>query len=216
MTVSQDPQDRRGLLREALRALDEMQGRLDASERRQREPIAIVGVSCRLPGGVSDPESYWALLRDGVDAIREAPDDRWPERPASRPLGGYLDRVDEFDAGFFGISPREAVTMDPQHRFLLEAVWEALERSGHAPDGLGGSRTGVFVGITTSDNFNPFDGRMATLSVFAYTQYMQPGFPSEPGYDRAWAAALILIIIVMVLNLVARLVSRFFAPKTRG
>lgn len=74
----------------------------------------------------------------------------------------------------------------------------------------------VTAGITTGDNFDPFDDRMATLPVFAYYQYVAPGTPPEPALDRAWAAALLLIIIVMVLNLIARLISRMFAPKTRG
>jgi acyl transferase domain-containing protein/NADPH:quinone reductase-like Zn-dependent oxidoreductase/acyl carrier protein/SAM-dependent methyltransferase len=122
------------------------------------EPIAVIGLGCRFPGGATDPESFWRLLRDGVDAITEIPRDRWdidayydplPDAPGKMYTrhGGFLEDVDKFDAQFFGISPREAVGMDPQQRLLLEASWEALEHAGQAPDRLMGTRTGVFVGI---------------------------------------------------------------------
>ncbi|QFG22448.1 type I polyketide synthase [Actinomadura sp. WMMB 499] len=126
------------------------------------EPIAIVGMACRLPGGVHDPQDYWRLLLDGRNAVGEVPAGRWdadarydpdplvPGRMNSR-WGGFLDDVAGFDAEFFGISPREATAMDPQQRILLEVVWEALEQGGIAPDGLAGSATGVFAGIYHSD-----------------------------------------------------------------
>ncbi|WP_165950209.1 type I polyketide synthase [Actinomadura sp. GC306] len=126
------------------------------------EPIAIVGMACRLPGGVRGPGDYWKLLVRGRDAVGEVPADRWdadafydpdphvPGRMNSR-WGGFLDDVAGFDAEFFGISPREAVSMDPQQRILLEVVWEALEQGGIAPGELAGSRTGVFAGIYHSD-----------------------------------------------------------------
>jgi amino acid adenylation domain-containing protein len=127
----------------------------------RKEPIAVIGIGCRFPGA-SGPEAFWKLLSDGVDAVGEVPPDRWdvdehydpdpsaPGKTTSR-SGGFLDRVDLFDADFFGVAPREAVATDPQQRLLLEAAWEALEDAGLAPERLAGSRTGVFVGISTND-----------------------------------------------------------------
>src|SRR5688572_30160455 len=109
----------------------ELQERLDQAERTRLEPIAIVGMGCRFPGGADDPASYWRLLQGGIDAIGEVPPDRWsndalydpdpdaPGKVATR-WGGFLDGVDRFDPHFFGISPREATSMDPQQRLLLE------------------------------------------------------------------------------------------------
>ncbi|WP_437819494.1 SDR family NAD(P)-dependent oxidoreductase [Sorangium sp. So ce1078] len=120
------------------------------------EPIAIVGMSCRFPGGANDPEAYWRILRDGVDAVREVPPDRWrssadaAEHKGTR-WGGFLDRVDGFDPGFFGIAPREAVAMDPQQRLLLEVAWEAIEGAGLPRSRLAGTKTGVFVGVCGND-----------------------------------------------------------------
>jgi acyl-CoA synthetase (AMP-forming)/AMP-acid ligase II len=126
------------------------------------EPIAVIGIGCRLPGGVDGPEAFWRVLRDGVDAVTEVPPDRWdalawyspdPGAPgkATTRWGAFLTDVRGFDAGFFGITPREAEEMDPQQRLLLEVAWEALEHAGQAPDRLAGSRGGVFVGISTND-----------------------------------------------------------------
>jgi acyl transferase domain-containing protein len=128
----------------------------------QREPIAIVGIGCRLPGGADNPEAFWRLLARGVDAISEVPEDRWLLRALYHPdparagkiysrWGGFLEQIDRFDAHFFGIAPREAAVMDPQHRLLLETAWEALEDAGQVPQRLAGTETGVFVGIASRD-----------------------------------------------------------------
>ncbi|HEY7213099.1 MAG TPA: type I polyketide synthase, partial [Thermoanaerobaculia bacterium] len=134
---------------------------IEMEKRREVEPIAIVGVGCRFPGA-SGPAAFWNLLRGGVDAISEVPPDRWDAAALYDPdpgqvgkmntrWGGFLERVDAFDAAFFGISPREAVQMDPQQRLLLEVAWEALEDAGLVPEQLQGTRTGVFVGVMTND-----------------------------------------------------------------
>ncbi|MEU4386216.1 beta-ketoacyl synthase N-terminal-like domain-containing protein [Promicromonospora sp. NPDC023805] len=126
------------------------------------EPIAVVGIGCRFPGGVQGPEAFWDLLVQGRSGVVDVPEDRWdidsvydpdpgaPGRTYSRHLGA-VDGVRRFDAGLFGIPDAEAVKIDPQHRLLLETAWESLEDAGIAPDSLRGSRTGVFVGMSGSD-----------------------------------------------------------------
>jgi acyl transferase domain-containing protein/acyl carrier protein len=124
--------------------------------------IALIGVGCRFPGGIEGPESFWQALLEGRDAITEVPPDRWdveafydptPGRPGktSSRWGGFLTGIDLFDAAFFGIPPFQAERMDPQQRLLLEVSWEALERAGLPPEGLAGSQTGVFVGLTEQE-----------------------------------------------------------------
>jgi polyene macrolide polyketide synthase len=126
------------------------------------DPIAIIGVSCRFPGGADDPDKFWRLLHEGVDAVTEVPGSRWdvdayydpnPDVPGKMYTrhGAFLQNVCDFDASFFGVAPREAVSMDPQQRLLLELSWEALERAGQAAEQLVGSQTGVFVGICSND-----------------------------------------------------------------
>ncbi|HEY7146006.1 MAG TPA: type I polyketide synthase, partial [Streptosporangiaceae bacterium] len=114
------------------------------------EPVAVVGMACRLPGAAS-PRELWILLRDAADAITQAPPGRWDSDELPHRFGGFLDQIDAFDAGFFGIAPREAVTMDPQQRLMLELSWEALEDARIIPERLRGSPTSVFIGAIWDD-----------------------------------------------------------------
>ncbi|WP_226584069.1 type I polyketide synthase, partial [Microseira wollei] len=154
--------DRQSLMKKALLELKEMKSQLDALQRAKKEPIAIVGMGCRFPGGANNPETFWQLLRDGVDAISEVPPNRWdidafydpdPDAPGkmSTRYGGFVSQLEEFDAQFFGISPKEAVSLDPQQRLLLEVSWEALENAAIKSEGLAESKTGVFIGISSND-----------------------------------------------------------------
>ncbi|MEU9171674.1 type I polyketide synthase [Streptomyces sp. NPDC048420] len=121
-----------------------------------QEPVAVIGLGCRLPGGVHGPDDYWRLLTDGVDAIRRVPEDRWRDFTAfppedALPYGGYLDDIAGFDADFFRITPREAAVMDPQQRILLEVVHEALAHAAVPAASLAGTATGVFVGVSAPE-----------------------------------------------------------------
>ncbi|WP_239339131.1 beta-ketoacyl synthase N-terminal-like domain-containing protein, partial [Frankia sp. CiP3] len=151
------------------------------------EPVAIVGIGCRVPGAAG-PEAYWRLLTGGVDAVGHVPPARWDAAALYDPdpatagkmntrWGGFLDDVEGFDAEFFGIAAREASRMDPQQRIALEVAWEALEDAGVAPSGLAGSRTGVYLGASTFDHgiamfstldgAEPYDGTGGVLSIVA-------------------------------------------------
>ncbi|HEV2634959.1 MAG TPA: SDR family NAD(P)-dependent oxidoreductase, partial [Actinocrinis sp.] len=143
-------------LKKASAELQETRKRLRRMEEAEQEPIAIVSLGCRFPGGIRDPESFWDLVAAGTDAVAGFPGDRgWEALRRATPdsvstsfahQGGFVHDAAEFDAGFFGISPREALAMDPQQRLLLEVAWESLERARIDPRTLRGSSTGVFVG----------------------------------------------------------------------
>ncbi|MGO4617427.1 type I polyketide synthase [Nocardia sp. 2YAB30] len=143
-----DEEGYRSRLVKAASALRSLEAEVARLTRQHTEPIAVIGMGCRFPGGVDDPESFWALLSDGVDAVSERPARATDD--ATR-TGAFLSAVDGFDAAFFGISPREAAALDPQHRLLLEVAWEALEDAGVVTERLAGSRTGVFVGMSGND-----------------------------------------------------------------
>lgn len=149
-------------LQKTIIALREARTKIEDLERQKSEPIAIVGMGCRFPGGANTPESFWELLRQGKDGITTVPPQRWdidayydddpdvPNKMYAR-YGGFIDDVDQFEPQFFGITPREAIAMDPQQRLLLEVSWEALENAGIAPQKLTGTQTGVFAGIGLDD-----------------------------------------------------------------
>jgi acyl transferase domain-containing protein len=171
--------DLRPLLEQAFREIRGLRREVEESDRRRAEPIAVVGLGCRLPGGVAGPADYWRLLRDGVDAVGEIPPDRWdaaawydPDPDAQGKMyctrGAFLEGVDQFDPGFFGIAPREAAGIDPQQRLLLEVAWEALEHAGIAPDRLAGTDAGIFAGLFLDDysRLGFFSGDPARLEAY--------------------------------------------------
>ena len=135
---------------------------VEKTEPDEADPVVVVGMACRFPGGADDPEQFWNLLAGGIDAITEVPADRWDnsvfydEKPAvpgklNTKWAGFLDRISHFDPALFGISPFEATEIDPQQRLLLETSWRLIERLGWKKERLAASQTGVFVGISTND-----------------------------------------------------------------
>ncbi|HWI18784.1 MAG TPA: beta-ketoacyl synthase N-terminal-like domain-containing protein, partial [Vicinamibacterales bacterium] len=170
-------------LQKAFLTIRTLRQELDAAQAGRSEPIAIVGMGCRVPGA-DGPDAFWELLAEGRDAISEVPRSRWnvdalydpkpgaPGKVYTRE-GGYIDGVDLFDAAFFGITAREAATMDPQQRLLLEMAWEAIEHAGIAPASLKGTPTGVFVGVTSAD--------------YACLQLEQNHLPDDPYFSSGAA-----------------------------
>src|SRR5882757_2057334 len=170
---------------EALRASLKETERLREQNRQltaaQREPIAIVGMACRYPGGITSPNELWQLVVEGGDGISELPTDRgWDVDRLYHPdpengntsytrNGGFLYEAGDFDPVFFGISPREAQTMDPQQRLMLEVAWEALERAGIVPRSLKGSQSGVFAGVMYHDYIHAYASGNLVSGRVSYT-----------------------------------------------
>jgi acyl transferase domain-containing protein len=175
-------------VKRALVEIRELRARLAQAEQRQaalHEPIAIVGMAMRFPGGVRDARGFETLLWSGTDAISEIPPERWsldalydadPEAPGKMITrhGAFIDGADRFDAEFFGIAPREAAAMDPQQRLMLEIAWTALENAGHAGADLAGSRTGIYVGVANNDY-----GR----ALYAHPREIDPYFATGNAYS---------------------------------
>jgi len=179
--------NRESLLKRSLHTIRVLKEKLDRKTDIRKEPIAVIGMACRFPGGCTTPEAFWSFLKNKGDGVIDVPADRWdmdkyydPKPGTSgkmyiRQAGFLQEDIGAFDARFFRVSPAEAREIDPQHRLLLEVSWEALERAGQNPDRLKGSNTGVFVGILGSeysilmrdpDQMNPYTG-VGTVSCIA-------------------------------------------------
>jgi len=180
------------LLKQSILTIRELRLELDKARRKdQEEPIAIVGMACRFPGGANNPERYWNVVRDGVDTLMAVPGERWDvERsfapPPGKPGRSYIraahfltEDVAAFDAGFFQMAPVECRSTDPQHRLLLETTWESLEDAGVNPLSLGGSSTGVYLGISSHSEYGSLIESSADLD-----QYVSTGVISSVAAGR--------------------------------
>jgi acyl transferase domain-containing protein len=174
--------DYKQLLKGALVELESLQQQLAESHSTRAEPIAVVGMGCRFPGGANSPEAFWRLLESGRDAVVEIPRERWDvdacfDPDVDHPGTTYtrhaalldLHEVEAFDPQFFGIGPREAAGIDPQHRKLLEVCWEALEQAAIPADRLFGSAAGLFVGSCTDDYMQLVSSPDRPEQIEAYT-----------------------------------------------
>ncbi|MGE0863955.1 MAG: type I polyketide synthase, partial [Vicinamibacterales bacterium] len=177
--MSESSNELEGALRKSFTVIQQLKKQLAEAGQRSPEPIAVIGMACRFPGGAATPEAFWQVLASGADTVREIPEDRWswrrfynadPRAAGTHYVrhGSFLDQVAGFDPEFFGISGREADALDPQHRLLLEVGWEALERAGIAPHHLRNSQTGVYVGIGQNDyaQLRLFGGRPDRISPY--------------------------------------------------
>ncbi|AOW98937.1 hypothetical protein BJP34_05265 [Moorena producens PAL-8-15-08-1] len=169
-------------LQRSFLVIEQLQSKLDKYESSSKEPIAIIGMGCRFPGGADNPESFWNLLSQGIDAISEIPSERWnieqyydpnPETPGKMytRYGGFVGQLQEFDSHFFNIAPIEAISLDPQQRLLLEVSWEALEHAAIAPQQLAKTQTGVFMGICSND----YSQRLTSRDLTEIDAYLAQG-----------------------------------------
>ncbi|MEU2768302.1 MULTISPECIES: hybrid non-ribosomal peptide synthetase/type I polyketide synthase [Streptomyces] len=170
--TTQIPEHARELLSSALDRIKSLTSERDALRAETTEPIAVVGMGARMPGGADDTAALWELLAEGRNAVGPYPPARLDDVPGGFPegvpSGGFLESVDSFDAGFFGISPREARYIDPQQRLLLEVAWEALENAGARPASLKGDKVGVYVGVTNDDYMQSLLTHVAPEELEAY------------------------------------------------
>ncbi|MEM7532859.1 MAG: type I polyketide synthase [Chloroflexota bacterium] len=199
----------------ALLAVKKLQAQVDTLQYQRTEPIAIVGMGCRFPGGINSPEEFWQMLHNGVDAIGEVPTARWnvdiddennPDIAGKMHTryGGFLENVDQFDATFFQIAPREAEMLDPQQRLWLEVCWEALEKANIPAENLKNSRTGIFTGTEHHDYFQLATHATKNLDIYTVTGNMLSITPGRTSYffgthgptiaiDTACSASLVAI-----------------------
>jgi len=166
----------------ALLKIRELKSEISKLKESAHEPIAIVGIDCRFPGGINSPDEYWQFLQQERDGITDIPSDRWdidqyydrdPDTPGKMYVkeAGFLDQIDQFDPEFFGLSNREANSMDPQQRLLLEVAWQSLEDANIDPRTLSGSRTGVYMGVCTQDyaRYSLNSNQPENIDVYSFT-----------------------------------------------